>query len=262
MYFLNGERKVINSPKSFDNFLSVALIFPNGYHLGMSNLGFQTIYRELNSRKDCSCERVFYPEIKTLETKRNIKNFDCLCISIPYELDIPNALSLLHKTNIPLLSSDRTEKAPLVIVGGAFSTINPEVMAPFADIMVIGEGEKTIHELFDYIHLQKVHSIFKNEFLTEISKLPGIYIPNFHQRNIANRNVVKSLKGMQTYTPIVSAKAHFSDTFLVEVNRGCPYACKFCAVSRISSPFREYEFDDVWEAIQLGSRVTKKIGKG
>lgn len=260
MNLLTAERSLLESA-NWDKFLSVGLLYPNVYSLGMSNLGFQTLYRRLNQRDDVSCERIFYPSQRSLETNKPLNAFDCICITVPYELDFHNALSLLDKGHIPLLTSERGERDPLIIIGGAFASINCEPMADFADIISIGEGESILNELFDHVYDRKAHSIFKDHFLENVTGIPGIYVPSFPEANPESiEPIIRVLKGMQTYSPIVTPNAHFADTFLVEVNRGCPFGCRFCAVRQIYRPFREYALEDIWDAIQKGSALTKKVG--
>jgi radical SAM superfamily enzyme YgiQ (UPF0313 family) len=135
--------------------LKIALGFPNTYEVGISNLGFQTVYRLLNQREEVSCERFFWfdkfseQKILTLESGKELRQFEVVAFSIPFELDYPNILKILKQSNIPLKSSERKAHYPLLIAGGVAPTLNPEVLADFFDLIFIGEGEEIINELVD-----------------------------------------------------------------------------------------------------------------
>src|SRR5436853_4569710 len=137
--------------------LRVALAFPNTYWVGMSNLGFQTVYRLLNAQDDVVCERVFLPPkqelaelvssrapLLTLESQSEVGEFDVLAFSVSFEWDYVNVLTLLRLAGIPVHASERTERHPLIVIGGAVTFVNPEPLAPFADVIAAGEGEALI----------------------------------------------------------------------------------------------------------------------
>ncbi len=137
--------------------MKFALAFPNHYRLGMSNLGFQLVYRLLNNREDTVCERVFLPDTEdeeehrrsrtplfSLETQRPIGEFDVIGFSVSFELDYLNVLKMLDLAGLPLRAADRDERYPLVMMGGPAPWVNPESVAPFVDVIVIGEAARTI----------------------------------------------------------------------------------------------------------------------
>ena len=134
--------------------LRVALAFPNTYWVGMSNLGFQTVYRLFNGQDDVVCERLFLPPkqelaelvasrapLLTLESQSPVGEFDVLAFSVSFEWDYVNVLTVLRLAGIPIYASERTERHPLIVVGGAVTFVNPEPLAPFADVVAAGEGE-------------------------------------------------------------------------------------------------------------------------
>jgi radical SAM superfamily enzyme YgiQ (UPF0313 family) len=140
--------------------LRVALAFPNTYFVGMSNLGFQTVYKLFNAEDDIVCERVFLPPktelaaqltsgapLVTLESQTPVGEFDIFAFSVSFEWDYTNVLTLLRLAGIPKLAADRTAHDPLVMIGGAVTFVNPEPLAPFADIISAGEGEALIPPL-------------------------------------------------------------------------------------------------------------------
>jgi len=142
--------------------LRVALAFPNTYYVGMSNLGFQTVYQLFNAHDDVVCERIFLPpkqQLKeqlasrtpliTLESQTLVRDFDVIAFSISFEWDYTNILTMLRLAGVPLRAADRTARDPLVVIGGAVTFVNPEPLAPFADVIAAGEGEDLVPKLVD-----------------------------------------------------------------------------------------------------------------
>src|SRR5689334_15478445 len=140
--------------------LRIALAFPNTYWVGMSNLGFQTMYRLFNAEEDIVCERFFLPPkqelaelikarapLVTLESQSPVADFDVIAFSVSFEWDYVNVLTLLRLAGIPLYAEERTARHPLVVVGGAVTFVNPEPLAPFADVIAAGQGEALIEPL-------------------------------------------------------------------------------------------------------------------
>src|SRR6476661_1434484 len=143
--------------KPHGNRLRIALAFPNSYWVGMSNLGFQTVYRLFNSHDDIVCERFFLPpkqeladllgtntRLVTLESQTPVADFDVIAFSVSFEWDYVNVLTLLRLAGIPRYAAERTSRHPLVVVGGAVTFVNPEPLAPFADVIAAGEGEALV----------------------------------------------------------------------------------------------------------------------
>jgi radical SAM superfamily enzyme YgiQ (UPF0313 family) len=261
----------------------VALGFPNTYEVGMSNLGFQTIYRLLNQMDGVACERFFlfdfarYRGTRTLEFDRNIKNFDLIAFSVPFELDYPSILRLLQLSEIPLLASGRKARAPILIAGGIAPTLNPEVLAPFFDCIFIGEAEEMLTEFMERylpLHMQRKP---KDDVLTELSTIEGIYVPGLYQPSYKEDGTLENLqvrKGTpavvqrrsvnldeaETFSPISSPYAHFKNSFLVEVGRGCARGCRFCAAGHIYLPCRFYKKDSILSQVRRYSGDSKHVG--
>src|SRR6267378_2305330 len=173
--------------KDWGGKISVALVYPNTYAVGMSNLGFQTIYRHLNAMPDLVCERVFMPEPAdldemrraqmtpfALESLRPLTDFHLVGFSVTYEGDYVNVLRLLAMAGIPLRASARRPHDPLVLMGGVCAFWNPEPMAPFMDFIVVGEGEELVGEL-----MQAYREGYRDRetFLDALSAVEGIYVP-------------------------------------------------------------------------------------
>src|SRR5213596_231856 len=172
--------------KDWGGKVAVALVYPNTYAVGMSNLGFQTIYRHLNALPDVVCERVFLPDSEdieelqrtegvpiSLESFRPLSDFHMVGFSVTYEGDYVNMLRLLALARIPLRPEDRRPHDPLVLMGGVCAFSNPEPVAPFMDLIVVGEGEELVHELIDAYRAASD----REEFLTRASTVEGIYVP-------------------------------------------------------------------------------------
>src|SRR5438309_4119670 len=173
--------------KDWGGKISVALVYPNTYAVGMSNLGFQTIYRHLNAMPDVVCERVFMPEPAdldemqraqmapfSLESLRPLTEFHLVGFSVTYEGDYVNVLRLLGMAGIPLRAAARRPHDPVVLMGGVCAFSNPEPIAPFMDFVVVGEGEELVVELID-AYRERYHD--REAFLASLATLDGIYVP-------------------------------------------------------------------------------------
>jgi len=170
--------------------LRVALAFPNTYWVGMSNLGFQTIYRLFNAEDDIVCERFFLPpkqelaelvasntRIVTLESQTPVSEFDVIAFSVSFEWDYTNVLTLLRLAGVPRWATERTERDPLVVIGGAVTFVNPEPLAPFADVIAAGEGEALVPALRRGFSAASD----RHDLLQRLSQERGFYIPSLYE---------------------------------------------------------------------------------
>lgn len=168
-----------------------ALVYPNSYHVGMSNLGIHIIYDILNRRGDTACERFFLPEKKemeeyartntpllSLETQTPLADFPVIGVSLSFEMDYFHVLDILAAGRVPLLAAERGERDPLVLGGGPCATFNPEPLAFFFDAFLIGEGEETIGHFMDTFYASKRDACSREETLRRLAKLPGVYVPS------------------------------------------------------------------------------------
>jgi len=257
--------------KSWGGRYSVCLIYPNSYHVGMSNLGFQTVYQRLNSEDDIVCERAFLPDSEDLleyqntqtplfsiESQKPLSSFDILAFSISFENDFLNILTLLDLAHIPIESRLRQRGYPLVIGGGVAVFLNPEPLSEFFDLFVIGEAEEVIGEflaVYRSAFLEKRRKE-KEDLLRELSRVEGIYIPKFYHVTYTEdgkveamdpesgfprrvkRRWIHEIDRFPTQSTLFTPDTEFKEMALVEVNRGCPRGCRFCAACFVYHPFR------------------------
>ncbi len=253
----------------------VCLIFPNTYKVAVSNLGFQTIYRELNNRPDTRCERGFLDPalgLRSLETGTPFAQFDILAFSVAFELDFVGLAKVLVDSGVPLLSRERNSSHPLVVLGGACATSNAEPVADFVDLVVVGEGERAVHRLTD----RALHygAGDRTGFLRDLAFVPGFYVPHFIRPVYSmdgtiigvERDVLNGARVQRpdeelsdpAFSQVITPHAGFPNTFLIEVSRGCVHTCRFCLARRLY-PYR------VWPAAKVLEMVDtfcpEKIGK-
>ena len=268
--------------------INVALIYPNSYYVGMSNLGFHTIYHELNKRDDTSCERAFFSiegtnkagsgrrgagttslehgKIKvacplfSLEHGRLLTDFDILAFSISFELDYPNVIQILNCINIPVRRADRTMRHPLIIAGGIFTSFNLMPLSKIVDLFIVGEGEEVIHEFMDlYSSFFPLNTIArKDEFLNEASRIEGVFVPGIS--NTVHVRRLKDLDKFDTRTRIVTPYTEFKGAFLIEVSRGCSRMCKFCVTGFACGKVRIRSHEKILKTAKEGLKWTSRIG--
>jgi len=257
--------------------IKAALVYPNSYKAGMSSLGFQTVYRLANEVETIACERVFLPDprqkaraIKSLETGLSLDRFDIILFSISFENDFLHLVQLLKETGIPLRSSDRNHIHPLVVAGGVACFLNPEPIAPFMDLFLLGEAECLLDIFFE--QFQKTED--RATLLSTIeAKLPGAYVPSRHlpifysnQKFPSNSpakiqvQYLDTLDRVKTTTTIMTYQTAFKETFLIEILKGCPHGCRFCTAGFIYRPPRIYPKETIYQAIDEAKNRTKKIG--
>lgn len=228
--------------KDWGGHLPVAIVFPNSYHIGMSNLGVHALYRWLNSQADILAERVFWDEKElstsgalSVESRRPLTDFNILAFSLSWELDYLNIPPLLRAAGIPVYATERDETHPLVIGGGAILTANPAPVAPFFDAVCIGEAEAILPGLIELLKANNGTS--RCELLARLADLPGIYVPG-HSINPVKRQYTAQLDDFPVGSAIFTHDTEFGDMYLLEVQRGCRFSCRFCLVAGTFCPFR------------------------
>ncbi len=248
----------------------VALIYPNTYHQGMSNLGFLSVYQLLNSRTDCLCERFFLPDPESLsehqksgfrlvsyESEKPLAEFDLIALSISFENDYLSLPIIFSLAGIPLFATERDSRHPLVLFGGVCAFLNPEPLADIVDIVAVGEAEPILPGLLDALqHIELERSLL----LQSLSELPGVYLPNNRQRVRPKRQFLQNLDEANSRSFIQSEATEFGDMALAEVSRGCSRGCRFCAAGYIYLPPRERSLENLLAQVDVGLCERKKIG--
>ncbi len=238
--------------------LSAALVFPNTYSVGMSNLAVHALYRAINAHPAFWCDRVFVwadGAARALETGRPPADFDVVALSVSYELDELNAVELLRRAGIPLRAEARGERGPLVVCGGVAATLNPEPLAPFVDVFLLGEVEETLPALLDAV----AAAGDRDALLDEARGIAGCYVPL--RDGAAPRPArVQDLDAYPTDSAIVTPHTEFADRFLVEISRGCTRGCRFCATRGLYGAARMRSVEAILESVRRGLGLTDRIG--
>jgi radical SAM superfamily enzyme YgiQ (UPF0313 family) len=275
--------------------LRIALAFPNTYWVGMSNLGFQTMYRLFNAADDVACERFFLPPkqelaeliatrapLLTLESQTPVGEFDVIAFSVSFEWDYVNVLTLLRLAGIPRYAAERTHRHPLVVVGGAVTFVNPEPLAPFADVIAAGEGEALVPGL----RRAFASATDRADLLRRLAQERGFYVPSFYEPHYADDGTLAgytvkpghdggadgvslpvrkaALKTTEAVDPpatsIFTPDTEFGARFLVEVVRGCANLCRFCWAGYNYLPVRAFPTERILQLAQAARPHANRVG--
>jgi radical SAM superfamily enzyme YgiQ (UPF0313 family) len=226
--------------------LSIALVYPSPYSVGMSSLGYQTIYRELNALDDVAAERAFLPDdaraarqsrepLATYESARPVGDFPIIAFSLAYELEIAGVVDCLDLAGIPAFFEDRTDASarpggrhfPLIVMGGPLTFSNPVPAGPYADVMIMGEAEMLLSVLVEAVRGARDRA----SLLAELAARPGFYVPSIHGETLPA--VAKTPdERLPAHSQIRTPHTELRDMFLIEPERGCHRGCTYCVMRR------------------------------
>ncbi len=249
--------------KDWGGRLPIALVYPNSYYLGMSNLGVHAVYRLLNGYLKVVCERAFYQAgekkaPRAIESGRPLTDFAVLAFSVSYELDYFNVVNFLKASGIPPLAADRDESHPLVIAGGPCVNANPMPLAPFCDCLCIGEAEPILPQLVTT--LIDGSGGPREDLLKALAACPGCYVPARPPEKPVVRQWAKNLDDFPTSSVVLTPETELGDLYLIEVERGCARGCRFCLVNTAYAPMRSRSVDRIVLQARDGLSKRRRLG--
>jgi radical SAM superfamily enzyme YgiQ (UPF0313 family) len=274
--------------KDWGGRIAIALVYPNTYALGMSNLGFQTIYWHLNQLPEVVCERVFFPDPEdleelrrsatapfSLESQRPLADFHLIAYSVTFEGDYINALRLLRLSGLPCRAAARRSHDPVVFMGGVCAFSNPEPMAPFMDFIVVGEGEEIVRELVAVYHDAAGD---REAFLRAVAPIAGVYVPALYDIDydregrtvevrardgapaIVTKRRLRDVNGFETISLVKTPNAEYGHMALLEVGKGCGRGCRFCLEGQVYRPVRHRSVASLQETVEKLATGSTRLG--
>lgn len=275
--YIGGESGSIVKDKSEVD-VRFAFCFPDTYEIGMSHLGIKILYSLINERENYWCERVFAPcvdfeeimrkndiPLYALESLEPVKDFDFIGFTMQYEMSYTNVLNMLDLAHVPVWAKDRgNDLAPLVVAGGP-CVCNPEPLADFFDLFILGDGEEVNLELMDLYNQHKKKGSKRQEFLKDAAQIKGIYVPSLYSVQYNDDNTIKSVTPIGNAPAVIKKriikdfdKVYYPESFVVpfsdivhnrasvEVLRGCIRGCRFCQAGFLYRPFREKSTESIY----------------
>lgn len=268
--------------KEWQNRTPFALVYPNTYQVGMSNLGLHILYREINKEEDLLCERAFFEEsgkpVQTVESNSFLSEFQIVAFCLSFEIDGFQMVDMIRSSGIEVESRHRHDDSPLIVLGGPCPTFNPEPWADFVDAVVIGEGEEILKEIA--FNWRSTEGCSKKERIEKLSEISGLYLPSLYSPEYDGEGRFVELKALEKaprlpiskrwilnisnypgYTEVVTPETEFGHMFLVEVARGCGRHCRFCMAGYAFRKPRIRPVEELLKAIRIGiEKGAKQIG--
>ena len=286
-----GEKMLF--PKKHTGDIRICLVYPNRYAVAMGNLGFQAVYEIFDRHSDVVCERAFLPDedeaplitrggLRSLESQIPVQDFDVIAFSISFETDYWHVVRLLDLVGLPLTTQERGARGPLVMAGGPAVFLNPEPLADFIDLFLIGEAEEMLPEFLEVLSehvstLRTQDSGLKTLLRESAARVRGAYVPAFYEPVYdgaalcelkhcgpgdarVERRLIWDLNKFATTTRVLSEEAVFGDMMLVEASRGCQWGCRFCAAGYMYRPIRTRGVDVLEQSVRAGLEHRPTIG--
>lgn len=217
---------------------AVALLYPSPYSVGMSSLGFQTIYRTINATPGRAAHRAFLPDelsraksLHTYETGRPVGNYPVIAVSVAYELEIAGLIQALELAGVPPIAEDRDASHPFILLGGPLTFSNPLPLAPFADAIVMGEADQSIQTALDVIFAATSHQRAREELAASV---PGAFVPDIHGAVMPPVDKADDAQ-LPAYSQILTPHTELRSMFLIEPERGCHRGCTYCVMRRTTN---------------------------
>jgi radical SAM superfamily enzyme YgiQ (UPF0313 family) len=258
------------APRRFGSW-KIALGFPNSYEIGMSNLGFQWVFRLFNRVDDLVCERFFFEEgepAATFESGTPLSDLGLLAWSLSWEMDIINILKTLRAAGIPQRREERDERHPVLLVGGDIARMNPAALSPFIDVFALGDGERLVPGIAELVQ----SGLGRDEFLEAAAKLPGFFVPAVHGSRAESADSGKvviqqpmSRKEITSFfevphTTILTPRTELADKLLIEISRGCTEMCRFCWAAYAMAPIKQYPAASILKVAREARPLTGRTG--
>ena len=264
--------------------LSVCLVYPNTYAVGMANLGFQALLRILHEDPRVACDRAFLPDgpragwprtLRSFEHDRSLRDFDLLAFSLSFETDYVHVLDCLALAGMPVWRRERGPGTPLVMAGGPATFLNPEPLAEFVDLFLMGEAEEMLGE---FLARAAAAPFERDRVLAAAESVRGAYRPDrytpeydaagdlraFHYDGPGDgrveRRYIANLDGFTTNSEVLTTESVFGDMYLVEASRGCEWGCRFCAAGFMYRPVRYRSADNIRTSMARGLTERGTVG--